>query len=62
MANQTVTLNVSDEMKLDDGGFMTKDAQKLLKHIIDETKSQNSTTVKIDISKIKNIPNIEFAA
>lgn len=40
---------------------MTKDAQKLLKHIIDETKSQNSTTVKIDISKIKNIPNIEFA-
>ncbi len=40
---------------------MTKDAQKLLKHIIDETKGQNSTTVKIDISEIKNIPNIEFA-
>lgn len=40
---------------------MTKDAQKLLKHIIDESKSQNSTTVEVDISRIKNIPNIEFA-
>lgn len=40
---------------------MTKDAQKLLRHIIDGAKSQNSATVEIDISKIDNIPNIEFA-
>ena len=40
---------------------MSKDAQKLLKHIIDESKSQNSATVEIDINKIKNIPNIKFA-
>lgn len=40
---------------------MTKDAQKLLKHIIDRAKSQNSATVEVDISRIKNIPNIEFA-
>lgn len=40
---------------------MTKDAQKLLRHIIDRAKSQNSATVEIDISKIDNIPNIGFA-
>ena len=40
---------------------MTKDAQKLLRHIIDGAKSQNSATVEIDISKIDNIPNIGFA-
>ena len=40
---------------------MTKDAQKLLRHIIEGAKSQNSATVEIDISKIDNIPNIEFA-
>lgn len=40
---------------------MTKDAQKLLRHIIDGAKSQNSATVEIDISKVDNIPNIEFA-
>ena len=40
---------------------MTKDAQKLLRHIIYGAKSQNSATVKIDISKIDNIPNIGFA-
>lgn len=40
---------------------MTKDAQKLLRHIIDGAKNQNSATVEIDISKIDNIPNIGFA-
>lgn len=40
---------------------MTKDAQKLLRHIIDGAKSQNSATVEIDIGKIDNIPNIGFA-
>lgn len=40
---------------------MTKDARKLLKYVIDESKSQNSTTVQVDISRITNIPNIEFA-
>ncbi len=40
---------------------LTKDAEKLLKHIIDESTSQNSATVEVDISNIKNIPNIRFA-
>lgn len=39
---------------------MTIDAQKLLKHIIYESKSQNNPTVEIDINKINDIPNIRF--
>lgn len=40
---------------------MTKDAKKMLKYIVDEAKSKNSTTVEVDINKINNIPNIRFA-
>ena len=37
---------------------MTKDAEKLLKYIIDESKKQNNMKVSIEINNIKDIPNI----
>lgn len=41
---------------------MTKDAEKLLKYIVDKSKTQNNS-VKVDvlIDDIENIPNIRFA-
>lgn len=40
---------------------MTKDAEKLLKYIVDESKFQNKAVVEVDVSAIKNIPNIQYA-
>ena len=40
---------------------MTKDAKKMLRYLIDESKNQNSVAVEVDINKINNIPNIRFA-
>lgn len=40
---------------------MTRDAEELLKHIVDEAKKQNNMKVSIDINNIKDIPNIRIA-
>lgn len=37
---------------------MTKDAEKLLKYIVDKSYKDNETEVSIEISELKNIPNI----
>ena len=37
---------------------MTKDAEKLLRYIVDESKKQNNMKVSIEINNIKDIPNI----
>lgn len=39
---------------------MTKDAEKLLKYIVDKSYKENKTEVSIEISELKSIPNIEF--
>lgn len=39
---------------------MTKDAEKLLKYIVDKSYKENETEVSIEISELKSIPNIEF--
>lgn len=40
---------------------MTKDAQKLLKYMVNESKRNNNATIEVDINRINNIPNIRFA-
>ena len=40
---------------------MTKDAEKLLKYIVNESKKQNSTEVSIEINDITDIPNVRIA-
>lgn len=40
---------------------MTKDAEKLLKYILDKSKKYSGTEVIIKINEIKNIPNIEIS-
>lgn len=40
---------------------MKKDAEKLFKYIVDESKCQNKAAVEVDVSAIKNIPNIRFS-
>lgn len=37
---------------------MTKDAEKLLKYIVEEAKSGNSEIVDFNIKEIKSIPNL----
>ncbi len=37
---------------------MTKDAEKLLRYIVDESKKQNNMNVSIELNKLKDIPNI----
>lgn len=37
---------------------MTKDAEKLLKYIVDKSNKNNNPKVSIEISEIKNIPNV----
>jgi hypothetical protein len=37
---------------------MTKDAEKLLRYIMDESKKQNNMNVSIELNKLKDIPNI----
>lgn len=37
---------------------MTKDAEKLLKYIVDESKKQNNMKVSIELNNLKDIPNI----
>lgn len=39
---------------------MTKDAEKLLKYIVDKSNKVNDTKVPIEISELKNIPNIRI--
>ena len=39
---------------------MTKDAEKLLRYIVDESKKQNNMKVSIDINNLKDIPNIRI--
>lgn len=39
---------------------MTKDAEKLLRYIVDESKQQNNMKVSIEINNIKDIPNIRI--
>lgn len=40
---------------------MTKDAEKLLKYIVNESKRQNNTKVDVNVSAIKDIPNIRYS-
>ena len=40
---------------------MSTDAEKLLKYIVDKSKTSNDTEVDISISEIKDIPNISIA-
>jgi len=40
---------------------MTKDAEQLLKYILDKSKKHSDTEVSIKINEIKNIPNIEIS-
>lgn len=37
---------------------MTKDAEKLLRYIVDESKKQNNMKVSIELNNLKDIPNI----
>ena len=40
---------------------MTKDAEKLLKYIVDKSNRNNDTEVTIEINDLKDIPNIRIA-
>lgn len=40
---------------------MTKDAEKLLKYIVDESKKQHNVEVEVNVSTIKDIPNIRYS-
>ncbi len=40
---------------------MTKDAEKLLKYIVDKSNKDNRTEVSIEINDLKNIPNMKIA-
>lgn len=40
---------------------MTKDAEKLLKYIVNESKHLNNVEVEVNISAIKDIPNIRYS-
>lgn len=40
---------------------MTKDAEKLLKYIVNESKKHNNTKVFIEIDDLEGIPNIKMA-
>lgn len=40
---------------------MTKDAEKLLKYIVDVSKHQNNVEVEVNVNAIKNIPNIQYS-
>lgn len=40
---------------------MTKDAEELLKYIVDESKKQNNMKVSMEINDLKDIPNIRIA-
>lgn len=40
---------------------MTKDAERLLKYIVNESKRQNNTRVEVNVSTIKDIPNIGYS-
>lgn len=40
---------------------MTKDAEKLLRYIVDESQKSNDAEVEVDINRIENIPNMRFA-
>lgn len=40
---------------------MTKDAEKLLKYIVDKADKDNDTEVSIEINDLKNIPNMKIA-
>ncbi len=40
---------------------MTKDAEKLLKYIVDKSDIDNDTEVYIEINDLKNIPNMRIA-
>lgn len=40
---------------------MTKDAEKLLKYIVDESKHHNNVEVEVNVSAIKDIPNIRHS-
>lgn len=40
---------------------MTKDAEKLLKYIVDKSNKDNRTEVSIEMNDLKNIPNMKIA-
>ena len=40
---------------------MTKDAEKLLKYIVDESKKQHNVKVEVNVSALKDIPNIRYS-
>lgn len=39
---------------------MTRDAEKMLKYIVDKSNKDNETKVSIEINELKNIPNVRI--